>query len=615
VTEEDIRSIHDILKPKTPECRIEAANMLLELSGTKLRIESPEHALASLLAFFHMLLDEEDYTSAALLIWGIDGFNPHPRSVQMIWEALEKHDKVMLVGAGSQGKTFTPAKWAVLDYERDPHYTTIKVVSTSGKHAESNFFSAIVSGFTESVLTLSPKPSDMTRRWIGVDPQNRHAGIELVAIGAGEDNRATLQGFHPRPRPRHPQFGTQTRIRIFLDEAEKIAPTAWTGVDNALGNRDELGTVKACAGTNPEKKDTPFGQRAEPLGGWNSIDIESTESWESKEGWHVVRLDAAKSENVIHARTVYNGMMSYEGFMDYKKKGLKSAAYQTFGRGFYPSDTAEFNIIPEYVFNNARGIYNFISVPDNMGSLDPAFALGGDNATQTTARSGMADSWKDESGIIHRFDHPKKVIQVEQQFYIPKGNTLDMGAFILKLCQDLGIRPEWFVMDRTGNAHGLFDWLVRKYGNVLGVLWGEAATDKKILDEDTKTAEEIYKGIVSEMWFAFARWLEYDYIKFAPMMDTDKLFTQLKDRRYIYYGLLQMAESKATYKERHEGKSCDEADSVIMLPHVMRMRMSDKGAMLPNDMPIARDERGFPLWAKAGTKSVVDKLEYVSFND
>jgi hypothetical protein len=115
------------------------------------------------------------------------------------------------------------------------------------------------------------------------------------------------------------------------------------------------------------------------------------------------------------------------------------------------------------------------------------------------------------------------------------------------------------------------------------------------------------------MWFAFARWLEFGFIKFAPMMNTQRLFSELGGRRYKYRGVYQVTEAKDTFKTRTGGRSCDYADSVIMLPHLLRMRTSTRGAMF-NESPLIRDSSGFPIWPRENS-GVVDDIgkEYVDF--
>jgi hypothetical protein len=156
-----------------------------------------------------------------------------------------------------------------------------------------------------------------------------------------------------------------------------------------------------------------------------------------------------------------------------------------------------------------------------------------------------------------------------------------MGDDIIELCRKLHVRPEWFGGDATGMGHGLFDYLFMRFGDVLAVQWGEASTEHKILEEDTEVAAERMDGLVTEMWFAFARFVEYGYLKISPMVQMRELGHELTTRLYRHVSKTKVrANSKAEYKSANSGRSPDYADSAIMTVHLVRMRGQDRPAML-----------------------------------
>jgi hypothetical protein len=255
--------------------------------------------------------------------------------------------------------------------------------------------------------------------------------------------------------------------------------------------------------------------------------------------------------------------------------------YQTFVLGLYPKQSSQFYIIPPYLLDGAVGTYHFVRAPFNIAVEDPAFAEGGDKAVFTSARYGLVDGWTDQQGKFHEMTR-RWCIQLDQQFDMPKKNTLEMGEDIISLCKKLHVRPEWFGGDATGMGHGLFDYLLKRFGEVLAIQWGEAATEHKILEEDTEPASERYDGLITEMWFAFARWLEFGYLKISPMVQTRELFHELSTRLYRQVSKTKSrANSKIEYKSVNSGRSPDYADSAIMTVHVVRMRGEDRAAMLP----------------------------------
>jgi Hom_end-associated Hint/Homing endonuclease len=473
--------------------------------------------------------------------------------------------------------TYSASVRYFLRWVRDPKYTLIKLISTTGGHARSNIYSTFVRLHKESII---PMPGIVRQDYIGLSTDDMHSAISRIAISPGESGESALRGFHPLPRPdEHPVFGAMSWSIAILDEAEGIPPAVWKGVDNIAST----GNVEVYAATNPVNITSEFAIRAEPVvGGWGNWDRENAEEWEGHEHWHVVRLDAAKSENVIYRKEVYSGFMLYEGYCDYESKGTYSPDFDTFARGRYPMVTIQYHIVPSYFLNGVKSTFHFIGQTDNVASLDPAFEEGGDDPTLTTGRYGLASGWYDEQGKFIRLQTEKYCLQVEQQFVLSRRDTADMTEDVITICQDLHVRPEWFVMDCTGNGTGVRDLLKRQFGEILPVMWGASATNRKIVSEDTQAAEELYPNIASELWFAFSRWLEFGFIKFSPTLDTKALFHELTSRKYSRLGkIMRRAEAKKDFKSRNSGKSCDRADSLIMLVHICRMRGEGIASMLP----------------------------------
>lgn len=612
MTNEEVVAIHKTVSTENPFTYYQAANLYLEIIGSKERVFGEANGRAALDAVFLSLLNTDQYVQAALLAWGDKLFNPLPRSVRMIWGAIESHRKVMAMGSSAQGKSYSACAWAMLRWARDPKYTTVKLISTTGGHAKGNIFSTMVRFHKESIVKL---PGIVRDEFIGLSTNDLHSAISKVAIQKGDSGTASLRGFHPLPRPEsHPVFGDMSYSIAILDEAEDIPWGVWKGVDNIASTRNVL----VYAATNPIQMGSEFANRAAPVdGGWATMDREDDEEWEGNQSWHVIRLDAAKSENVVQKKEVYQGFMSYDGFKDYEKKGLNDPDYDSFARGRYPLQTAQYNIIPVTFLDKATQSYRFTELPENIASLDPAFAEGGDEAILTTGRFGLANGVLENGVLVESFPD-RKVLQIEQQFPIQKGNTEDMAENVKEICTNLHVRPEWFVMDCTGNATGLRDLLLRRYGPILHIMWGEGATDKKILEEDTQTADELYSGIDSEMWFAFARWLEFGYVKISPALNTEILFPEMTNRKYYYASkTLRKAENKESFKKSNGGKSCDRTDSAIMSVHICRVRGMDRPAMSPEEAPKPdrnwRPEQRGEQWGEPIWGDEEDSVKYIDF--
>lgn len=606
LSNEALKCIHASVDPEREESYHEAGNLLLELRKWKGKKLDAEQGLAALTNQFYAYLNSFMWVQAALLAWGGKLFNPEPRAVKIVLNAINKHRKVLAMGGSAQAKTYTACARLLLRWVLDPHNTLMKLISTTGGHARSNVYSQTVRLHRSSII---PFPGLIRQDYIGMTTDDLSSSITRVAIQEGEPGTAALRGFHPTPRKiPHPLLGDMTFSMALLDEAEGIPDGVWKGVDNMAATEN----VFVYGATNPLDISSEFAMRAEPLnGGWPVFNEDEDTEWEGRENWHVVRLDPSKSENVVQKRMVYDGFMSYEGWLDYESKGVGSPDRDAFGHGKYPSQAVEYQIFSPNIINRLIGTYDFIGSAIDWATFDGAYAEGGDRAILTTGKYGLAQSWADERGKEWFLPAPRWVIYAEQQFQIEKQyfegkpDAILMGDEIVEICTRLHVAPEWFSMDKTGNGMGVHDYLRHKLGPaLLGIEWGEAATELKVMDEDTKVAKEQFQGIVSEMWFVARQWAEFDLLKISPRIQSRRLIQQLSNRKYSYVTkALRKAESKKDYKKRPPHESPDDADSLIMAPQLIRGRGFEKPAMIPQ--PKKRSKPS--LWDLGPPKQTSDR--------
>ena len=117
---EAAKQIHSLIQRDEPESRIFAANALLYTNGHKEKCQSVETADDILRNVLRYELDTDNYLVAATLCWGTELFDYRPRSVKLIWNAMQKHPQVLIFGSGSQGKSYSAIAFGLLDWERDP---------------------------------------------------------------------------------------------------------------------------------------------------------------------------------------------------------------------------------------------------------------------------------------------------------------------------------------------------------------------------------------------------------------------------------------------------------------------------------------------------------------
>lgn len=578
---------------------VDAARLIAKFSGEKPK-QAEDQPLYFANALLHWSLNADRYDLAAKLIWPSNIFTPEPREAKMVWDALRRSATVLLLGGASMSKSYSAGVWLFLDWIRDPEFTTIRVVGPSEEHLKSNLFTHLVTLHKEASIPLPGMIGDL---FIGLDRKQRRSSIQGVVIPLGRAGSGKLQGTKRTPRKTaHPVFGVLTRLRVFLDETEKIPAGVWRDVDNIFANITGVEGFKIVGACNPEDRNGPTGQRSMPPGGWEKFDPETDDEWKSERGWDVVRLDPFKSENVVTGRTLYAGLQTKEGLerLIQNAGGTNSPSYWTFARGCFPPQGVTFSVINATTINGVAGEFIYRDKPNKVAAVDLALE-GGDAPKMAIGRFGLAigvkhpSDYETPNGREEIFSKPQWGLQMDQLFSLPSCETVRMAGNIKQQCQSLGVDPNWLLLDRTGNGAGVHDLLKTLWSpEVRGVNYSEAASEKKIFDEDSQTCKEEFDRVTSELWFAMARWLEFKLVRISPVVETEKLFPQLTSRLYMP-GKTRRVESKRDYKSRGN-ESPNEADAFTLLLHAARMA---SGAV--------------PSMSKAGTSGYHDHEDPMPF--
>lgn len=524
--------------------------------------------------------------------------------------ALDGDHRFLLGDFTITHNSFSAAAWFYLDWLRDPDWTCIKVVSLTKEHAERNIF-ANIKNFHRSALVKPEFAADEKATAIMSNFDSKQ-GIHLVAIPKGESGHGTLRGFHPAPRGYvHPRWGKLSRTHVVLDEAEEVPSGVWEGVNNILSSSDTKahpGCIKIFGASNPKDRTSAFGRRCEPVNGWGSIDCEEDVEWMSKDGYRVLRFDAARCENVMERKIVFPGLQTYEGFQSYLARG-RTPESDTMARGWFPEEGAAMGIISPSMMDNAMGVVRFVGPVVPLAAFDLALE-GNDSVVCSHGRFGLSDGWTDQAGQFHQFKAFRTMLQVDNQIAFPKRPTLEQAAAITQFCKDMKIAPGWLCVDRTGNGAGIHDSLVALFGReVMGVNYAWAATDTNILGDDSKSASELYSGVVTELLFGLSKYLEFEWIKINPNVRTEDLVKQATGRRYKQKGAgLVRVESKAEYCKRTRSPSPDALDSLSLLVFLMRQRSGVTATMVDvKPEPVNRFQKRLA--------SIDDAFNFVDFSE
>jgi hypothetical protein len=461
--------------------------------------------------------------------------------------------------------------------------------------------------------------------WFGIEHAGNSYGFAGHSFKQSQLSSGVWKGFKSQPkRPvtavNYPVFGPMTRLRVLMDEAQQIPSGVWQDLESVKAGIGE-GRVKIFAAFNPEDVSQAVVRLAEPPGGWHSDQQETLYTYESAQGWWVVRLDGAKCENVIERKEIYPGVMRYEAYLKtLQGGGDASPRYWTFARGFPPLQDSASTIIPPDWASTQKGEALYVGRVEQVAAIDIAYQ-GADKISLCIGRWGLAHGWRDRTGKVTQFvdrmnpgiKRPRHVLTVDQFLSMPK--SLDAVGVTMELmgkCKMLGIPAEWVAIDSTGNGMATFSHAYRFWGNVLGINWATGATEMKILTDDLLPCKERFDGIPSEMWFATKHWMDPNVcaILFNPTIQSQDLYSQMTTRRYkgMRNGRLHV-ESKEEYKARNAGKSPDEMDSVVMLVHLIRLR----GGIIPgiseqknNKEGGVADKAHTPTSARADVEAALD---------
>lgn len=549
-----------------------AASLALRANEVDLIVTEQKEAELTIRTLLQNLLDSDQYLLAAGLLWSRSQFNPLPSVTQDIFKAIHENNRLLIMAGSSLSKTYSAGVFLMLDFMRDPLYTNIKIVSANEDNLRKNLHSHITGLHKTMAIPMLQelviRDSDLT---IGIKGWIAEMGISGIAIKQGTISSGGLRGHKGKPIRKipHPRFGMSSRVRILVDEAQDCPSAAFGDLQTSEASMDGLDLIKIIACFNPVDMSRRVVEMAEPLVGWNPDQIETLHYYQAKSGYQVLRLDAARFENVTQRKTVYPNFLTYQAYLGFLRGGDNSAAYYV-ARGFPPMRDSANTVIPPEWLQTQRGEAMYVGRVRNLASSDLAFQ-GRDKATLVIARWGLAAGWRKENGEFIFFENrlnpgerkPRHVLTIDQLFILPKSDdTVTMSQELMGRCKQLMIEPENVVLDKTGNALGVWSHLTTYWGNVLGVNWGEGPTEFKVLSDDLGTAEDNYDNVPSEMWGTFKRWLDPRVcgILINPIIPTSPLYRQLSSRRYSTVKEKMRVESKETYKARNAGVSPDESD-------------------------------------------------------
>ncbi len=583
---EQIQLIHETARDGS---LIDAANLAFIAEDINASVSTREEAIAALRTLEMNLAEQKRWHEVAVLLLGHSLFDSRPQFVKDVFEEVVKNHKLIILGSSSSSKTYSCGALFYFHWRADPYWTQVILAGPSEHHLYGNLFSHIVRMHKASVIPMTPdeKAVDIneTDMFISMHDALPEMRIRCVLCKYNQTSATGLRGHKPKPRAKpHPVYGRMSRVMELIDEGTHVSPGAFEDIKTTEACiNPETDSVKIVIACNPEGVGYKIVELAEPSGGWDAEQVDTLHRWVSEKGYPVLRLDGKRCENVVERRVIYEGLITYESFMDFLRSGEYSGPYWAKGRGFPPLRDNAWTIIPPAWVQSQRGEPMYVGNVTNIAALDTALG-GGDKSLWGIGRWGEAAGWTRANGEFEWFVNrtnpderrTKHVMVLDQIFTLPKSdNTVTMIQEVIGRSKDIKIGPYETAMDRGGNASGVWSHAKKYWGDVLGVDSGERASDSKVLADDLMVAYDVYQLMASELWFATKRWLDptVGAVLINPAVPPHPIFNQLTTRRYrnIKGGKVQV-EPKHEWRARNGGISPDEADVLNLMVAWCRQR-------------------------------------------
>lgn len=506
-----------------------------------------EYARSTVIA----LLEDGNKRGAAKILW--PWIVPNPYRGQ-IYDDLDAHDFVAIMGHGSASKTFTCVEYFLLDWWTDPQNTALVITSDTLGSMDRRIWSDVKTLWSKTAITMPGVLIDSKRMIVynHMDKKNAIAGM----AAEHSDSQTKIQGLHCK------------NIRFIIDEADNpYSQSIWM----ALSNLGTSGNMKGVALANPVNRQSEFGQHAEPVNGWTSLNHAVDSAWMSKKKWWTRWFDGLRSPNIVAEKDEFPFLLTKKGVQDVREgKGETSLEWWSYIRGMYSPQGDQRTIFSPDILVSCRKPLVWYTTTQPIAACDPALEEGGDNCVL-----GL--------GIMGHLAHDIKKVgfKLEKSIKIHRKDmsvpaSIDKANQIIAICKQHGVEPDHFAIDCTGEGravsdHIKFAWNPGKTAPTLDLRFGQGATEQTLTTDSTKKACELYDRFVSELWYGAREWCKLGLV-WIPEGLPQELTVDLESRLYGLVGGKDLIsiETKREYKKRTKLLSPDHGDMFCVLAYLVR---------------------------------------------
>lgn len=502
-------------------------------------------------------------------------WNPN---VEKMFEYYFKYQFLGVVGHKSSSKSELSAALAVAEWLCDPYNTTCLLTSTTMQESKMRIWGRVehywsiakdfFGGEGNMPGELISSRCCITARVFNPDGTSRRDNTKGLFLIAGDKKKynensgvGKFKGFKAQ------------RVRFYADELSDLTPQL---VKDAETNLFQVGEgFKMLASMNANLHTDAGGDFCRPKNGWDCpvANVRDAEGWETDRGY-VIRFDAAFSPNVVAKKAIWNGLITYEDYMDRLEKIGNNPNFERQYRARWPEDGAADTIysMSLIIKGKAQRPAAFEDQVIYLAGADPSFEHDGDRFPLVIGKLGIACDEKDTHGnpvrLMTLAFHDLIYIDDDLDTSLDKNHqTTDKLAEILRTKYiinkgDLG-------MDVTGGGSGIASMMAWKWcDGIHKINFKSAASDKPVSNLDKRNGNEIYANKMSEIWHVGIEFIRCGQIRNLP----NEIVHQMVQRTFSEDSKGRIVvEPKKEYKTRI-GSSPDEADAFMIMLDVARQK-------------------------------------------
>lgn len=467
--------------------------------------------------FFH-------YREAQHLLWPTD--DDH-RWSDLALTTITENEITVLMGCGDSNKTYSMARYILIDWWAFPDETLWLISSTEYRGAELRIWGKIKELFNRAKDRYDDLPGQVLESMHAItteeidDDQSRARSLQkgLILVPCKKGNQYVgLSAFVGVKSP---------RLRHAGDEVQHMATGFLDAYANWYGKRDFKGVMAG----NPTDPSDPLCTAGEPLDGWDNFkDTEKTQTWRSKFfDAAVIAFDGRDSPNCDFDQT--NGpkfpYLVSRKKLDAVEKTFGKDSWQYFNQcvGKPNPGLITSRVITRQLCEDHMAHEEVIWEDGTLTSiyaLDPAYG-GGDRCVGGKIDFGRAVDGRDVICV-----YPPEIVPVSLK--LKKSADDQIAEHVQQRLSDLGIPIENSFWDSLGKGT-LGNAFARIFGHITPnpVDFGQQPTARPVrfdlfVEEERngqkirrlKRCDEHYSKFVTELWFSVREVIEGNQMRQLP---------------------------------------------------------------------------------------------------